>query len=45
MRPILLTSFTTPEPTKTAHALIAEANISGVASAENAGVSAAVTGA
>jgi hypothetical protein len=45
MRPILLTSLTTPQPTKTAQAWTADAKISGVESAENAGVRAAVMGA
>ena len=45
MRPMRLISFTTPDPTNTAQALIAEAKISGVESAEKAGVSAAVIGA
>lgn len=45
MRPILLTSFTIPQPTNTAQAPIAAARISGVESDENAGVSAAVIGA
>jgi hypothetical protein len=45
MRPIRLTSFTTPQPTNTAHAWTADAKISGVESAENAGVRAAVMGA
>jgi hypothetical protein len=45
MRPILFTSLTTPHPTKMAQAWIADAKISGVESAENAGVRAAVIGA
>lgn len=45
MRPIRLTSFTTPHPTKMAQVPMADAKISGVESDENAGVNAAVMGA
>lgn len=45
MRPILVASLITPQPTKIAHVSIAEARISGVESEENAGMSADVIGA
>jgi len=45
IRPIRLTSFTTPQPTNAAQAPTAEARISGVVSEVKAGVRAAVIGA
>jgi hypothetical protein len=45
IRPIRLTSFTTPQPTYAAHAPTAEARISGVVSDVKAGINAAVIGA
>lgn len=45
MRPILLISLITPDPTNTAHTWMAEARTSGNESAEKAGVSAAAIGA